>query len=161
MRKTVKKRLLEVLDHVAACYTYLRDNFVCWKCGKSNMRTPDMQYSHIISRAQNGRMKYYHKNAKTLCLVCHKYWRHLNPTLAWEWFQENYPELDAELKDMNANRPLGSIKLQGFDDQLEWVIEQLSTMDWQRLSKHVWVKRYGVLCKIMGNKEDRRSVVYK
>lgn len=102
-------------------------------CEKTNLSGVNCQYSHVESRAKDGRLKYDPLNAKVLCYHCHMHVWHKNPRVAAAWFNEKFPERASYLDDKLANRPLGSIPIGHYEDQRDWFVNKLLAMDWNKL----------------------------
>jgi 5-methylcytosine-specific restriction endonuclease McrA len=64
----------------------IRDNLTCQRCFK-----PEMQAHHVITRG-NPRTRWVIENGLGLCEGCHKFWWHMNPGMALDWFKELWPE---------------------------------------------------------------------
>ena len=121
--KTRRARLKANLEEVVKAYVKKRDNYTCQMCGKENLTGSDCQWSHVVSRKQDGRLIYDPMNSKVLCFHCHFENWHRNPVSAGEWFQEKFPgrwtyliAKRLEHQSMGAIREL-------------WYLEQLEAYD--------------------------------
>lgn len=61
------------------------------KCAVCHRRNGQFHPSHIYPKGTYQGLRYDPINALCMCGQCHKFWWHLNPLDAYEWFREKYP----------------------------------------------------------------------
>jgi len=92
------------LDGLVRSLVLARDKHACVKCGAGGPNVV-LQASHILSKGPASRIRFDTHNVLTMCLRCHIYWWHKEPTAAYEWLEQKYPGRLAELRIMAATAP--------------------------------------------------------
>lgn len=113
-KKTAKNKLWDALKK----YVRLRDRNTCQKC-KQKVYGVRAHTSHVIGRAQNGRLKYDPLNLKVLCPTCHRWWAACPPE-SGVWFREYFPD---RWQYIQSQRNIhGTIPLSWYEDQWYYVL---------------------------------------
>lgn len=151
-KKTLKKKIKEDLEILARCHTYILFNCTClfsWKM----VSWKDMHRSHIISRAQDGRLKYFPINAKVLSHYQHIHVRHANPTQSGVMFakkrEARYLFLEKENKRCAEHR-VGTISIMEYELMISLYAKRFQAKKRQsKLQWKIWKTTYKKLWSIL------------
>lgn len=69
----------------------IRDKYTCQKCGKTK-DTSQIQGSHVYSVGAYPNISAELDNIKALCAYCHRWWWHIEPMEAKDWFKDKFPK---------------------------------------------------------------------
>ena len=125
-QKTPRQRIKEKVLSLAKQVAKERDNRVCQKCHKRNLRGHDCHGSHVIPVSRDGRLASEPLNIKVLCFKCHTWW-HEHPIDSGEWFRQRFPDRVEYLESQHVlNNSLGTIPMAWFENRLAELQEMLS-----------------------------------
>jgi hypothetical protein len=110
IRKTEKSRAKKSLtaecDKLAKQLIIAERGDKCERCGKS-----DPQSAHILSKGHYQRIRFLKENLLLLCVGCHIYGAHKDPTEFTLWIDEKWPGRIIDLRMMAATAPKVDLKL--------------------------------------------------
>lgn len=93
-----KKRLVSECDQLVRKLVMARDGNRCVKCSKSS----GLQAAHILSKGHYDRIRFELLNVIALCVGCHIFGAHKDPTDFTAWLEEKYPCRIQTLREMAA-----------------------------------------------------------
>lgn|GEM_PF-5355291 len=97
-RVSDKKRLVSEADQLVRKLVMARDGNRCVRCGKSS----GLAAAHIKSKGHYQRIRYELLNVIALCVGCHIFFCHKDPTEFTHWLEEKFPGRDRLLCEMAA-----------------------------------------------------------
>ena len=121
-KSSPKTRIKNRLWRALILYIRKRDENTCQWCLKKSYGK-NAHTSHVLGRAQDGRLKFDPINLKLLCYRCHLVW-HESPPISGMWFREHFPERWQYIHSQRKmNKDAGSITVAWYEDQLEYVLD--------------------------------------
>lgn len=93
-RKTTHQGLVEEADSWVKAIVLHRQGPNCLKCDKPK----PLQAAHILSKGANGAIRFDLTNVIGLCMPCHIFWAHRDPSGFTDWIDELFPGRRTALK---------------------------------------------------------------
>jgi 5-methylcytosine-specific restriction endonuclease McrA len=125
-KKSDRIKLRDKAEALAKKYVKIRDNYTCQKCGKV-VAGQNCHGSHVKSKGAYPRLRCDVENMKVLCSRCHRWWWHIEPTDATNWFKEKFPSRYEYLEEAKLNQ--SKIKLFEYEEMIEDLQDRLVGLD--------------------------------
>lgn len=106
---------------IAKQIVHIRDKETCQRCCKKE----NLHCSHILNDGKDTRMSVEPDNMKLLCIACHLYRRHKEPTETKDRMEVWRPWLLQSLRDQKNSNPKGSISITRRENKYEELKEKL------------------------------------
>lgn len=94
-RKSANQRLVEDADSWCRAIILHRQGPQCLKC----KRIKPLQAAHILGKGANPSLRYDLENVIGLCVKCHIFWAHKDPSGFCEWIEGIFPGRLAKLRE--------------------------------------------------------------
>jgi 5-methylcytosine-specific restriction endonuclease McrA len=106
-RVSERKHMVSECDQLVRKLVMARDNHRCVRCGKSS----GLAAAHVLSKGHYDRIRWELLNVIALCVGCHIFGAHKDPTEFTAWLEEKYPGRSEQLREMAATAGKTDLKL--------------------------------------------------